>query len=180
LLLAGLLHDVAKPLTRGEVEGRVVFVAHESLGARLAARICARLEASALVTDLVATVTVLHLGIGFMGSGRSPYPPERLVLAAGPFSEELAALSWADRLGAAGPKLKEEHVERHRALSEEFLSVSRRDGPRPAPDYDALADRLGLPPGAEAGYAASRVRLLSARGVGEEDALRLVGVLPRS
>ena len=35
LRLAAALHDVAKPVTRGEVEGRVLFVSHDSLGARL-------------------------------------------------------------------------------------------------------------------------------------------------
>jgi poly(A) polymerase len=180
LLLAGLLHDVAKPLTRAEVDGRVVFVGHETLGARLAARICGRIGAGALRTDLVATVTALHLGIGFMGSPRSAYPPERLARAAGPFAEELAALSWADRLGAAGPKLKREHVERHRALSEEFLAVSRSLAPLPEPDYDVLAECLGLSTGAEAGHAASRVRLLRARGMDGASALRYVAALVRA
>jgi poly(A) polymerase len=180
LLLAGLLHDVAKPLTRAEVDGRVVFVGHETLGARLAAGICGRLGVSALHTDLVTTVTALHLGIGFMGSPRSAYPPDRLARAAGPFAEELAALSWADRLGAAGPKLKEEHVERHRALSEKFLAVSRALGPVPEPDYDALARRLGLPAGAGIGHAASRLRLLGARGVDEAAALRYLAAIVRA
>jgi len=181
LLLAALLHDVAKPVTRGEFEGRVVFVAHDSLGARLAAAICRRLGVGPLATDLVATVTALHLGIGFMGNGRSNYPPERLARAAGPFGEELAALSWADRLGAAGPKLKDEHVERHRELSERFLAVARALGPFPEPDYGTLAARLALPPaGAAVGYVASRIRLLVARGVGEEGALRHVAALSRA
>src|SRR4028119_1586440 len=42
LRLAALLHDVAKPVTRGELEGRVLFVAHDSLGAALVRRICRR------------------------------------------------------------------------------------------------------------------------------------------
>jgi poly(A) polymerase len=183
LLLAALLHDVAKPLTRGEVNGRVLFVAHDSLGARLGAWICRRLGAGALETDLVATVTALHLGIGFMGSPRSGYPPERLARAAGPFGEELAALSWADRLGAAGPKLKDEHVERHRALSKQFLEVSRvlgSAGMTPEPDYGALARRLESSVEADVGYAASRIRLLRARGTDWEAALRHVAGLARA
>ena len=32
LRLVGLLHDIAKPLTRGEYEGKVMFVAHDTLG----------------------------------------------------------------------------------------------------------------------------------------------------
>ncbi len=116
LRAAGLLHDIAKPVTRGEIEGRVLFVAHDTLGARKAHRVCRRLGPSARVTDLAATLTTLHLKIGFMGNPRPDYTPERPARAAGPFGEELAVLSWADRLAAQGPRLKEEYVERHRQL----------------------------------------------------------------
>ena len=174
LILAGLLHDVAKPVTSGEVEGRVLFVAHDSLGARLAHRVCRRLDLPARLTDLSVTLTALHLKIGFMGNPRSDHPPERLARAAGPFGEELAVLSWADRLAARGPRLKEEHVERHRELCKEFLSYSRNLGPHPEPDYEGLAERLNLPSDADVGYAASRARSLRARGVGEDEALEYV------
>lgn len=171
--LVGLLHDIAKPITRGELEGRVLFVAHDTLGARYAHRICRRLGVSAEATDLAVTLTALHLKIGFMSNPRSDYPPERLARAAGPFSEELAVLSWADRLAARGARLKPEHVERHRELCVEFLEESRGSRTPPAPpDYAALAKGLGRPgaPGADAGYAASHLRLLTARGLGEKEA----------
>ena len=176
LRLTGLLHDVAKPVTRGEMDGRVFFVAHDSLGARLAYRICRRLRLSAGLTDMATTLTALHLKIGFMAHDRSDYPPERLARAAGPFGEELAVLSWADRLAAQGPRLTEEHIERHRALCEEFLRISRESGPYSEPDYPDIAVKLGLSmeDGAEAGYAASRIRLLGARGLSPERALRQV------
>lgn len=177
LLVAGLLHDVAKPVTRGESEERVVFVAHDTLGARLAAGICRRLELSPRLTDLVTTLTALHLKIGFMGNSRSDYAPERLARAAGPFGEELAVLCWADRLAAQGPRLKSEHIERHRKLCMEFLEISRRLGPYHEPDYQSLAAALGHPPDADAGYAASRTRLLAARGLDESAAARhIVGL----
>ncbi len=174
LRVVGLLHDVAKPVTRGEVEGRVLFVAHDTLGARMAHRVCRRLGLSARVTDLTATLTVLHLKIGFMGNPRSDYAPERLARAAGPFGEELAVLSWADRLAARGPRLKPEHVERHRELCVEFLRASRDLGPYPEPDYEGLASRLSHPSAADVGQAASRVRLLTARGLAEDAAMHQV------
>ena len=177
LLIVGLLHDIAKPVTRGEVEGRVLFVAHDTLGARLAHRVCRRLGLSASLTDLVVTLTALHLKIGFMGNPRSDYSPERLARAAWPFGEELAALCWADRLAAQGPRLRSEHIERHRKLCLEFLRVSRELGPYPEPDYEDLAGRLGSPLDADAGYAASRVRLLRARGVEKDKALEYVSAL---
>ena len=174
LRVVGLLHDVAKPITRGEVEGRVLFVAHDTLGTRMAHRICRRLGLCARITDLVATLTALHLKIGFMSKPRSDYAPERLARAAGHFGEELAVLSWADRLAAQGPRLKPEHLERHRELCVEFLHASRTLGPYPEPDYEGLAARLNHPSAADAGYAASRARLLTARGLTEDTAMRRV------
>lgn len=178
LRLVGLLHDVAKPVTRGELEGRALFVAHDTLGARLARNVCRRLGVPARRTDLVVTLTALHLKVGFMGNPRSDYPPERLARAAGPFGEELAILSWADRLAAQGPRLKEEHIERHRDLCAEFLQISRAAGPYPEPDYAGLSARLRLANEADAGYAASRVRFLSARGLTGEEATRRIAALP--
>ena len=180
LFMVGLLHDIAKPVTRGEVEGRVLFVAHDTLGARLAHRACRRLGCSARITDLATTLTALHLKIGFMGNPRSDYSPERLARAAGPFGEELATLCWADRLAAQGPRLKPEHLERHRELCLEFLQKSRELGPYPESDYEGIADRLGYPPDADIGYAASRIRLLRARGVAEDAAVRHVVRLQKS
>lgn len=181
LRVVGLLHDVAKPVTRGKVEGRVLFVAHDTLGARMAHRVCRRLDLSARITDLAVTLTALHLKIGFMGNPRSEYPPERLARASGPFGEELAVLSWADRLAAQGPRLKPEHVERHRELCAEFLSYSRDLGPYPEPDYERLAGQLNHPPAADAGYAASRTRLITARGLAEDAAVRwVVGLMDYS
>jgi poly(A) polymerase len=175
LRLAAVLHDAAKPVTRGELEGRVLFVSHDSLGAMLVREICSRLGLSAPLTDLAATLTALHLKIGFMENDRTDYPPERLARAAGPFGEELAVLSWADRLAAQGPRLKPEHVERHEALCTRFLNTSRALGPHPDPGYDGLAERLAyekpVSP-ADAGYAASRLRLLVARGMGGEATAR--------
>ena len=174
LRVAALLHDIAKPLTRGEYDGRIIFVAHDTLGARMAHAICRRLELPASITDLAITLTALHLKIGFMGNPRSDYPPERLIETVGPFGEELAVLCWADRLAAQGPRLKSEHVERHRELCVEFLQAYRAVDHQPAPDYEALAGRLDLETSADAGYAASRMRALQAKGLGEEDAVRCV------
>ena len=170
LRLAALLHDVAKPVTRGELEGRVLFVSHDSLGALMVRRIGRRLGLSPVDTDLVATLTALHLKIGFMGNPRTDYPPERLASAAGPFGEELAVLSWADRLAAQGPRLKPEHLERHEELCTWFLRVSRGLGPHPEPDYASL-DRVLPSDASDAGYAASYLRLLVARGLDEKSAL---------
>jgi poly(A) polymerase len=152
LRLAAALHDVAKPVTRGEIEDRVLFVSHDSLGAPLVRRVCRRLGLSASLTDPATTLTALHLKIGFMASHRTDYLP----------------------------RLKREHLERHRELCVEFLRVSRELGPHPEPDYGELARRLSpdrtLEP-ADVGYAASTLRLLVARGMDGETALANASLL---
>lgn len=165
LRLAALLHDVAKPVTRGELEGRVLFVAHDTLGAALVRRVCRRLALPAKETDMAVTLTALHLKIGFMQNPRTDHPPDRLALAAGPFGEELAVLSLADRLAAQGPSLKPEHLQRHLALCADFLRTSRKRGPYPEPGYQTLAADLPSGTEADAGYTASHARLLTARGL---------------
>ncbi|MGI8649026.1 MAG: HD domain-containing protein [Rubrobacter sp.] len=184
LLLAALLHDVAKPVTRGEIRGRVVFVAHDTVGAILARSVCLQLGVSALQADAIITLTALHLKIGFMRHERTDYPPERLIEAAGPFAEELAVLSWADRMAAQGPKLTEEHIRNHRDLCRDFLEASRASGPHPDPDYEAVRKAVqgsaqenafkGDLPEAEVGYLAGKARLVAARGIPTEEALSLV------
>ena len=177
LRLVGLLHDVAKPVTRTEFEGRAIFVAHDSLGARLSHAVCRRLGLSARLTDLATTLTALHLKIGFMSNERSDYPPERLVRAAGPFGEELAVLCWADRLAAQGPRLKEEHIERHRELCVEFLKRYRDAGPHPETSNAKHAEGLEFSSETDAGYLASRARLLASRGLGEDETItRIAGL----
>ena len=137
-------------------------------------RIGRRLGLTARETDLTATLTALHLKIGFMGHPRTDYPPERLARAAGPFGEELAVLSWADRLAAQGPRLKPEHLRRHEELCTWFLRVSRELGPYPDPDYAALQRELSSSSDADVGYAASYLRLLVARRTDENrDLVRL-------
>lgn len=179
LRLAGLLHDIAKPVTRAEIEGRLAFVAHDSLGAQMAFVVSRRLELAPSVVDMAVTLTALHLKLGFMHKEFSDYPPRRLARAVGLFGEELAVLSWADRLGARGERLRPEQVERHRDLCVEFLEVSREGGSYPEPDYEGIGERFGLS-AAGAGYAAGRARLMTSRGMEEEAALELATRLVRA
>ncbi len=76
--------------------------------------------------------------------------------------------------------LRPEHVERHRGLCVDFLHASRTLGSYPEPDYEGLAARLNHPPAADVGYAATRVRLLTACGLTEDTAMRrTVGLMGR-
>ncbi|MBA3413627.1 MAG: HD domain-containing protein [Chloroflexia bacterium] len=94
---AALLHDAAKPLTRGFDEtGEVHFFGHERVGADLAARLLSRLKADKATQSAVARLVELH--------GRpAAYEPDwtdsavrRLVLEAGEVWPDLLDLAAAD------------------------------------------------------------------------------------
>ena len=64
---AALLHDAAKPQTRGErPDGRVTFIGHDRAGADLARAVLRRLRASQRTIDYVAALTLHHLRLGFL------------------------------------------------------------------------------------------------------------------
>lgn len=61
LKLAGLLHDVAKPLTREEIDGRVRFIGHDTRGAEIATAIAERLRLPSRATRSLAQLVRHHL-----------------------------------------------------------------------------------------------------------------------
>ena len=61
LKLAALLHDVAKPETRAEVDGRVRFIGHDVIGAERAHGIAGRLRLSGRATGVLGRLVAQHL-----------------------------------------------------------------------------------------------------------------------
>jgi poly(A) polymerase len=61
LKLAALLHDVAKPETRAEVDGRVRFIGHDVIGAERARGIAGRLRFSGRATGMLCRLVAQHL-----------------------------------------------------------------------------------------------------------------------
>jgi poly(A) polymerase len=159
LRFGALLHDIGKPATRGEREGYVTFIGHDSVGAGNVAAICRRLRASRRLTTHLRGLTLHHLRLGFMVH-EAPLPPRRVheyLRATEPVAADVTLLTVADRLSArgSGPFATEEAIEAHLQLAREMLAAAldwRRDGP-PAPLLrgDELAAELGLEPGPELG-----------------------------
>jgi poly(A) polymerase len=115
----------------------------------------------------------LHLKIGFMRSDRTDYHrearPGRRPLRGG-----LTVVSWADRLAAQCAHLKREHVERHEALCAKSLNPKQEPRASSRPELRGLTERLTRDDPAHpasVSYAASRLRLLVARGMDEQTAL---------
>jgi putative nucleotidyltransferase with HDIG domain len=159
LRLGALLHDIAKPQTRGEPRGYVTFIGHDKLGAEMISEICSRLRASRALTDYLRGLTLHHLRLGFLVH-EAPLPPRRVheyLRATEPVGVDVTLLTVADRLSArgGGPFATEDAIEAHLELAREMIAAAldwRRDGP-PAPLLrgDELAAEVGIEPGPELG-----------------------------
>jgi putative nucleotidyltransferase with HDIG domain len=157
LRFGALLHDIAKPATRGvRDDGRVTFIGHSTEGELMAADILRRLRAGEKVRSLVAAVTREHLELGFLMHRR---PLERADVHAylretEPVGLEVTVLSCADRMATRGEG-QEEWIAGHLELAREVIGPVldwRAHGP-PAPLLrgDDLARELGIEPGPELG-----------------------------
>jgi putative nucleotidyltransferase with HDIG domain len=156
LRFGALLHDVAKPATRGvTAEGRVTFIGHDAVGAELAAEVLTRLRASERLREHVAALTRHHLRLGFLVH---EMPLERRAIyrylrACEPVEVDVTLLSVADRLATRG-KVADEAIARHLRLARQLLGEAlawRARRPRPPVRGDELARAVGLRPGRELG-----------------------------
>lgn len=159
LRFGALLHDIAKPATRGERDGYVTFIGHDSVGVEVVGGICRRLRASGKLTRHLQALTLHHLRLGFLVH-EAPLPPRRVheyLRATQPVAADVTLLTVADRLSArgGGPFATEQAIEAHLALARQMLAAAldwHRDGP-PVPLLrgDDLATELGISPGPELG-----------------------------
>ena len=159
LRLGALVHDLGKPVTRSESDGRVTFMGHDAAGAEIIGAMLSRLRASRALTRHLQALALHHLRLGFMVR-EAPLPPRRVhdyLRATEPVAADVTLLTVADRLAArgSGSLASQEMVEAHLKLAREMLAAAldwRRDGP-PASLIagDELAAELGIPEGPELG-----------------------------
>jgi poly(A) polymerase len=162
LRLGALLHDIAKPQTRGmSAQGRVTFLGHDALGADMAHSILLRLRASERLADHVRALTRHHLRLGFLVreaplTRREVY---RYLRECAPAQVDVTVLSIADRLatrGAGSDAAVASHLELARQLLGDALAWA--DAPPRAPIRgNELAAALGLTPGPELGVILSEL-----------------------
>jgi putative nucleotidyltransferase with HDIG domain len=153
-----LLHDAAKPQTRGVLpDGRVTFMGHDAAGAELARSLLTRLRASERLRAHVAALVRHHLRLGFLVHEPQPLPPRTTyayLRATEPVEVDVTILSLADRLATRGER-SSESIARHVAVAGPLLEAARRwrsEGPpRPLVRGDELARELGIVPGPELG-----------------------------
>jgi putative nucleotidyltransferase with HDIG domain len=149
---AALLHDAAKPQTRGErPDGRVTFIGHDEVGAQLVRDVLRRLRASQRTIDYVAALTLHHLRLGFLVH-RQPLDRReiwRYLRATAPWSDDVTIFTVADRLATRG-RNAEEAITAHVTLARAMLAADR-GATEPLIRGDELARELGIVPGPRLG-----------------------------
>ncbi len=154
-----LLHDAAKPLTRGvrPGDGRVTFIGHDVRGAQLAREVLTRLRASERLRAYVAALVRHHLRLGFLV--HEPQPLSRRTVFAylrtcSPVEADVTLLSVADRLATRGDRAEEAidaHLEVARKMLGDALRWRSEGPPEPLLRGDELAQELAIPVGPQVG-----------------------------
>jgi tRNA nucleotidyltransferase/poly(A) polymerase len=184
LFLAALYHDAGKPGTSQVDEtGRLRFLGHEEVGARLASRLAKRLHLSSAEAQRLATIVRHHMRPLLLNNAQ-----ERLTRRAiyrffrdtGPAGVDICLLSMADYQGIYGATIRQEawaqYLEIIRGLLEAWWEKpAEQVSPPPLLDGRVLIDELGAPPGPQVGKILAALREAQATGevASREDALAL-------
>ena len=157
LRFGALLHDIAKPPTRGQrPDGSVTFIGHDAVGAELSRTILTRLTASERLRAHVAALTRHHLRLGFLVRERplARRTLHRYVVACAPIPADVTLLTVCDRLATrgdnAGPAIAA-HLELAREVLPAALSAQQEPPPTPLVRGDDLAHALDVRPGPRLG-----------------------------
>ncbi len=183
LKLTALLHDIAKPQTKGIDEtGRTRFLGHSELGAEMAASRLTELRLSARGIAMVAKMVEQHLRPGNMRQGVD-WPTSRAIYRyfrdLGDVAVDTLYLALADYLAAKGPELMPDQWGEHARIIAHILEYGTRQTasekiPRLVTGHD-LMQELGLEPGPKVGLLLEKIN--EARAAGEvntrEEALAL-------
>jgi putative nucleotidyltransferase with HDIG domain len=148
---AALLHDAAKPLTRGvRPDGRVTFIGHDAEGAALAREVLGRLRSSQKLRDYVAALVAHHLDLGFLVHARplDRRDTYRYLKATQPFSADVTIFTVADRLATRG-RNAEEAIAAHVEVAREMLEADAIAAPLVR--GDELMRELGIRAGPQLG-----------------------------
>ncbi|HEY1450688.1 MAG TPA: HD domain-containing protein, partial [Solirubrobacteraceae bacterium] len=147
-----LLHDAAKPLTRGvrPADGRVTFIGHDERGAALAREVLGRLRASERLRAHVAALVRNHLRLGFLV--HEPQPLARRTVfsylqATSPVEVDVTLLSIADRLATRGDRAQEAidaHLHVAKGMLADALSWHEHGPDQPLLRGDELGAQLGI------------------------------------
>ncbi|MYC29716.1 MAG: HD domain-containing protein [Chloroflexi bacterium] len=187
LKLTGLLHDIAKPQTKGpDKTGRIRFLGHSELGAEMVTDRLTQLRFSSAVVSMVARMVLHHLRPSQLRHGQempTPRAVHRYYRELGDVAVDTIYLAMADYLAAKGPEIVADHWANHAKMLADLLEVGRIQAPAQGPlrlvNGHDLMQHLGLPPGRAIGRLLEQID--EARAAGEittrEQALSLAAQL---
>ncbi|MFN8591585.1 MAG: HD domain-containing protein [Thermomicrobiales bacterium] len=147
---AALLHDAAKPLTRGvDGFGEIHFFGHERVGSDLSARLLTRLGADKALRSKVQTLVSLHGRPAAYDETWSDSAVRRLALDAGDTWPDLLDLAAADVTSGREYKRQQAaqriaELQAHFARLQEEADLARLESPL---DGNELMRLFGGPPG---------------------------------
>jgi poly(A) polymerase len=154
LKLAGLLHDIAKPMTKSiDDTGRARFLGHTKQGAAVAADILERLRFSNRETKIVESLVYHHLRPVQMTN--EEFPTQRAIYRyfrdTGETGIDILLLALADYLASRGPLASIEEWKKHCQLIQYILAEHDRQQTKILPvkliDGHDIMDAFGLAPG---------------------------------
>ncbi len=173
LKLAALLHDIAKPQTKGIDEtGRTRFFGHSELGAEMAVSRLTELRLSTRGIAMVSKMVEQHLRPGNMRQGVD-WPTSRAIYRYFRDLDDVAVdtlyLALADYLAAKGPELMLDEWGEHARIIAHILESGTRQTAsekiqRLVTGHD-LMQELGLEPGPKVGILLEKIE--EARAAGE-------------
>ncbi len=181
--LAGLLHDVGKPVSRQiHPDGEIWFIGHEETGYAFAVEIVKRLRLANREADMVCQLVRHHLRPGFLS--REPQVTRRAVYRfykdLGDHGPACLLTWWADRMATRGPQSRLDQVDEQRAFLEELFNAyffKAEEAVRPLRLIDGrqLMAALKLAPGPVVGELLAVIEEAQAEGLvhSAEEALAL-------
>jgi len=183
LKLAGLFHDIAKPITKSiDDTGRARFLGHTKQGAAMTANILERLRFSNREIRLVESLVYHHLRPVQMAN--EEFPTQRAIYRyfrdTGDAGIDILFLALADCLASRGPLVSMEDWEKHCQLINYILAEHDKQQAKILPvkliDGHDIMDTFGLAPGPLVGKLLAMVNEAHASGElsTKEEALTLV------
>ena len=177
LRMGALLHDIAKPNTKGIENGKVHFRHHEVVGARMTKKILKRLKYDNKTIEDVAQLVEQSARPHTFKMGWTDSAVRRYIVDAGHMLEDLNALVRAD----VTTKNKQKKREIHQTLDEmekrieEVKAKEELSKIRPALSGDEIMEHFNIQPGPKVGVIMKALyeQRINDGEVSKEEALKL-------